>query len=153
MKIIKICLTIIILFLIAGGCASSRSGQVYSRDHARKAHTVRVGTVEAVQPVKIEGTKSGIGTVAGGAAGGVIGSTVGGGSGKRVATVLGAIAGGAAGAAAEEGITKKDGLEITVELDDGEVIAVVQEADELFSVGDRVRILTGPDGTTRVRHE
>ncbi|MFC1868536.1 glycine zipper 2TM domain-containing protein [Thermodesulfobacteriota bacterium] len=152
MKICKIVLTIIILFLLAGGCASSRSGQVYSRDQARKAHTVRLGTVKSVKQVKIEGTKSGIGAVAGGAAGGAVGSTVGGGSGKTVATVLGAVAGGLAGAAAEEGITKKGGLEITVELDDKEIIAVIQEADEQFIAGDRVRILTGPDGTTRVRH-
>jgi len=111
-----------------------------------------VGTVVSVKQVKIEGTKSGLGAVAGGAAGGAVGSTVGSLSGKTVATVLGAVAGGLAGAAAEEEITKKDGLEITVQLDDGETLAVIQEADEQFLEGDRVRILTGPDGTTRVRH-
>ncbi|MFC1531836.1 glycine zipper 2TM domain-containing protein [Thermodesulfobacteriota bacterium] len=152
MNIFKIALTIIILFLMTSGCASSRSGQVYSRDHARKAHTIKLGTVEAVKQVSIEGTKSGVGAVAGGAIGGAVGSTIGSGSGKTVATVLGAVVGGVAGAATEDEVTKKDGLEITVELDNGDVIAVVQEADEPFIVGDRVRVLTGPDGTTRVRH-
>ena len=115
-----------------------------------KAQNVQLGTVEMVKPVKIEGTKSFVGPAAGAAAGGVLGSTIGSGSGKTVATVLGVLAGGAAGAAVEEGITKKDGLEIIVKLDSGNVIAVVQEADVIFAVGDRVSILTGPDGTTRV---
>jgi outer membrane lipoprotein SlyB len=139
-----------VLCLIALGCVSSRSSEVYSRDQARKAQTVQLGTVEMVKPVQIEGTKSIVGPAAGAAAGGVLGSTIGGGSGRTVATVLGAIAGGAAGAAVEEGITKKNGLEITVKLDRGEVISVVQEADVPFAVGDRVRVLEADDGTTRV---
>jgi len=110
-----------------------------------------LGTVELVKSVKIEGTKTPVGTLAGAAAGGALGSTIGSGTGKTVAVVLGAIAGGAAGSAVEEQATKKDGLEITVKLDNGEVISVVQEADVPFSVGERVRILKGPDGTTRVR--
>ena len=36
-------------------------------------------------------------------------------------------------------------------LDSGKYIAVVQEADEAFRSGDRVRILSGR-GTTRVTH-
>lgn len=147
----KMSLMILIIFFIAGSCASSRSGEVYSRDQARKTHTVQLGTVELVKSVKIEGTKTPLGTLAGAAAGGALGSTIGSGSGKTVAVVLGAIAGGAAGSAVEEQATKKDGLEITVKLDNGKVISVVQEADIPFSVGERVRILKGPDGTTRVR--
>lgn len=147
----KMSLMILIIFFIAGSCASSRSGEVYSRDQARKTHTVQFGTVELVKSVKIEGTKTPLGTLAGAAAGGALGSTIGSGSGKTVAVVLGAIAGGAAGSAVEEQATKKDGLEITVKLDNGKVISVVQEADIPFSVGERVRILKGPDGTTRVR--
>jgi outer membrane lipoprotein SlyB len=139
------------LLIITSGCASSRSGEVYSRDQARKTQTVRMGTVEVVRPVQIEGTKSFVGPAAGAAAGGAVGSTIGRGSGKTVATVLGAIAGGVAGGAAEEHITKKDGLEITVKLDNGDVIVVVQEADVQFAVGERVRVLRGNDGTTRVR--
>jgi outer membrane lipoprotein SlyB len=145
-------IVVLILFFIITGCASSRSGHVYSRDQARKIQTVRMGTVKSVRNVLIEGTKSGIGAVAGGVTGGALGSAVGKGSGKRIATVAGAVAGGLAGAAAEDSLTKKEGIEITVELDDGEVIAIVQEADESFSVGDRVRVLTGQDGTTRVGH-
>ncbi|MFN2436674.1 MAG: glycine zipper 2TM domain-containing protein [Desulfotignum sp.] len=136
--------------LLAGGCASSRSGEVYSRDHARQAQTVMYGTVDSVKYVTIEGTKTPVGTAAGGVAGGVLGSTVGGGSGRTVATVIGALAGAAAGTAAEEGITRKPGLEIVVTKDTGTTIVVVQEADVKLYPGDRVRIITAADGTTRV---
>jgi outer membrane lipoprotein SlyB len=151
MKIFRL-LTIAFLIIVMAGCVSSRSGKVYSRDQAMQAHSIQLGTVETVEPIMIEGTHSGVGTVAGGAAGGVLGSTIGSGSGRTVATVLGAIAGGVAGSKIEEETTKKDGLEITVKLDSGEVMAVVQEADEVFSVGDRVRVLKDSNGTVRVRH-
>ena len=152
MNRIKIGLIITIMCLVAVGCASSRSGKVYSRDQARKSQTIQMGTVELVHNVKIEGTKSSVGGIAGGAAGAAVGSTIGSGTGKTVATVFGAIVGGLGGAAAEEKVTQKDALEITVKLDNGSAIVVVQEADEEFAVGDRVRILKGTDGTTRVRH-
>jgi outer membrane lipoprotein SlyB len=143
-------ITFLILAALVSGCASSRSGEVYSRDQARQAQTLQLGTVEFVKNVQIEGTKSGIGTTAGGVAGGVAGSTIGHGAGSTLAAVGGAIAGAVVGTAGEEAVTRRDGLEITVRLDNSDVIAVVQEADVLFQVGDRVRILTGSDGTTRV---
>jgi outer membrane lipoprotein SlyB len=151
MNFYRIVILSLICFLTVG-CASSRSGKVYSRDQARQAQSVQLGVVQMVSDVLIEGTKSQAGVLAGGAAGGALGSTVGGGSGQVVATVLGSIAGGIAGAAVEEGVTWKKGLEITVTLDNGQSLVVVQEADELFAVGDRVRVLAGPDRTTRVRH-
>jgi outer membrane lipoprotein SlyB len=140
------------VLLLAVGCASSRSGKVYSRDQARQTQTVYLGTVERVEWVQIEGTKTPLGVIAGAAVGGVLGSSIGHGWGSVIAGTAGAVAGGMAGAAVEEEVTKKDGIEITVTLDSGETIAIVQEADEAFRVGDRVRILTGPDGTARVRY-
>jgi outer membrane lipoprotein SlyB len=44
------------LALILGGCASSLTGDSYSRDEARAVQTVRMGTIESLRPVKIEGT-------------------------------------------------------------------------------------------------
>lgn len=144
-------LAISILSLFLAACASSNSGSVYSRDEARKVQTVRTGVVESVRQVKLEGTKSPVGTVAGGAVGGIAGSTVGGGRGSAIAAVIGAVAGGLLGSAAEEGITRKDGLEITVKLDGGNMVAVVQEADDPFKAGERVRLVES-GGTTRVSH-
>ena len=150
MKVSKLLLIAFIsVFLVA--CASSNSGSVYKRDDARKVQTVKTGVVESVRTVKLEGTKSPIGTVAGGAIGGIAGSSIGGGRGSAIAAVLGAVVGGLAGSAAEEGITRKDGLEITVKLDGGAMIAIVQEADEAFQPGDKVRIVENSD-TSRVTH-
>ena len=134
------------------GCASTTSGSVYSSGQAGREQTVRMGVVESVRQVTIEGSKSGVGTIAGGAIGGVAGSNIGGGNrGSAVGTILGAIAGGLAGNAIEEGATKKPGLEITVKLDNGELRAITQDADENFRPGERVRLLSA-GGVTRVTH-
>jgi outer membrane lipoprotein SlyB len=151
MNILKI-LVVVVLGIALAGCPPSRSGKVYSRDQARTVQTVEMGTVLQADPVQIEGTKTPVGTVAGAAVGGVLGHSIGQGHGKNVATVLGAVAGGVAGSAVEEQATKKPGLEITVKQDNGQTLVVVQEADEAFQPGDRVRVLRGSDGTVRVRH-
>ena len=149
MNMIRIISFFAITALLAG-CASSKSGEVYSRDQARQSMTVRLGTVEFVKPVKVEGSKSGMGAAAGGIIGGVAGSTIGGGKGSTLAALGGAVGGALLGNVAEEKITDFDCLEITVKLDNGEVIAAVQENDVMFAVGDRVRVLTARDGTVRV---
>ncbi|MBU1195632.1 MAG: glycine zipper 2TM domain-containing protein [Proteobacteria bacterium] len=148
-SVVVFCLMAMVSIFVSG-CASSRSGQVYSRDEARQVQTVETGIVESVKQVLIEGTKTPVGTAAGGVAGGVLGSTVGSGSGRTLATVFGALAGAAAGTVAEEGITRKQGLEIVVKKDDGQTIVVVQEADMVINPGDRVRIITSSQGATRV---
>ena len=150
MKTTKLLVAVLLSILLAA-CASSNSGSVYSRDEARKVQTVKTGVVESVRPVKLEGTKSPVGTIAGGAVGGIAGSSVGGGRGSAIAAVIGAVVGGLAGSAAEEGITRKDGLEITVKLDGGGLVAVVQEADEAFKAGEKVRLVEN-GSTTRVSH-
>jgi len=145
-------LLVISLFSVfLAACASSNSGSVYSRDEARKVQTVKTGVVESVRQVKLEGTKSPVGTVAGGAVGGIAGSSIGHGRGSAIGAVVGAVVGGLAGAAAEEGITRKDGLEITIKLDGGGLVAIVQEADEVFKAGERVRLIES-GGTSRVSH-
>lgn len=147
----RLALLLLCSVVVLAGCASRQSGDVYSRSQAQRQLSVFYGTVLVVSPVMIEGTKTGLGTVAGGVMGGIAGNTVGGGHGQALATAAGAIGGALLGSAIEEGSTRRNGLEITVELDSGEVIAVVQEADDLYAVGDRVRILRGAGGVTRVR--
>ncbi|MGL4316569.1 MAG: glycine zipper 2TM domain-containing protein [Pseudomonas sp.] len=139
--------------LLLGGCVSNLSGDSYSRDEARKVQTVRLGTIESLRPVKIEGTKTPIGAGAGAVVGGVAGSTIGGGRGSVVAAVIGAVAGGLLGSMTEEGLTRTQGVEITVREDDGTLRAYVQQVqeNEVFRVGERVRIMT-VDGTSRVAH-
>lgn len=142
-------LLLISLALLAG-CASSKSGDVYTRDQARREQNIRMGVVESVREVLMEGTKSPVGAIAGAAVGGVAGSTLGGGKGSTIAAVIGAVAGGLAGSAIEEGVTRKQAMEITIKMDNGQLIAIVQEGDPLeFRPGDRVRIISS-GGESRV---
>ena len=133
------------------GCASGTGGKDYSRAQTRSVQEVKMGIVESVREVNIEGTKTPIGAGAGAVVGGVAGSTVGSGKGSVVGAAVGAVLGGLGGAAAEEGITRQKGVEITVKLDSGRLVAITQAADETFQVGDRVRVLSG-SGATRVSH-
>jgi outer membrane lipoprotein SlyB len=146
MKYISLLLAVMLI-----GCASSNSGDVYTREQTRQVEHIKMGVVESVRQVQIEGTDSVFGTVAGGAVGGVAGNAIGNGRGRGLTTVIGAVAGALAGKAAEEQLTKKDGIEITVKLDNGELVAVVQEATEEFHPGDKVRLLEN-GGVTRVSH-
>lgn len=137
--------------LLLAGCAQGLGGGSYSRDEARREQNVRMGVVESVRQVQIEGTRTIVGPAAGAVVGGIAGSGVGGGRGSDIATVIGAVAGGVAGQAIEQGVTRKTGVEVTVKLDSGALVAIVQEADESFKPGERVRILS--DGkTSRVTH-
>jgi outer membrane lipoprotein SlyB len=135
-------MTLILVALLATGCASGLGGSDYERADTRRVYEVKMATIEAIRSVKIEGTESGIGAAAGTVVGGVAGSNIGDGKGAIVGSVLGAVVGGLAGAAAEEGATRQTGLEITVTLDGGRTIAIIQaDKGEDFRVGDRVRIL------------
>ena len=137
--------------LLLAGCPAGLGGSDYSRSQARTVQEVQMGLVESVREVNIEGTKSPVGAGAGAVVGGVAGSTVGGGRGSVIAATVGAVLGGLGGAAAEEAVTRQRGVEITVKLDSGRMIAITQAADEEFRIGDRVRVLSG-GGTTRVTH-
>lgn len=150
MNILKLAV-VLMTALFLNACASSRSGDVYSRDQSMREMVVRTGVVESVRQVTMEGTNSGAGTLAGAGVGGVAGSTVGGGRGQIVGAIVGAVLGAMAGNAIEENATKRNALEITVSLDGGRLIAVVQEMGETFHPGDRVRVLSG-SGSTRVTH-
>ncbi|MBK7463321.1 MAG: glycine zipper 2TM domain-containing protein [Betaproteobacteria bacterium] len=141
---------LLISLAVLAGCATSKSGDVYTRDQARREQNIRMGVVESVREVLMEGTKSPVGAIAGAAVGGVAGSTLGGGKGSTIAAVIGAVAGGLAGSAIEEGVTRKQAMEITIKMDNGQLIAIVQEGDPLeFRPGDRVRIISS-GGESRV---
>jgi len=137
--------------LSAGGCAYHAGAGDYRGYQVMGEQSVRFGVVDSVRPVRINPRETGVGTAGGAVLGGIAGSNVGGGSGQVAGAVGGAILGGILGQNIEASANERQGIEITVHLDAGKYIAVVQEADEAFRPGDRVRILTGR-GTTRVTH-
>lgn len=145
---------IVVLATVAAlaGCAlPSDSGSSYKSSQARGEQTVRMGVVESVRKVSIDKGASGIGTLAGAGLGALGGAALGGGRGSIATGIVGALAGGVVGNRAEAALSTKGGLEITVKLDNGTLTAVTQDDDEVFNVGERVRLLSG-SGITRVTH-
>ncbi len=148
----KIILLLSVPFILAS-CASEQGGEVYSREEARQVQHYKVGYVEGLHKVRIEGTKTPIGSTAGAVVGGIAGSGASSGKTGEVAAVLGAVAGGIAGAAAEEAYTRENGMEYAIRLEDGTHISVVQaisKEDEDIKVGDKVRVIESGEGVTRV---
>ncbi len=88
------------------------------------------------------------GAVLGGLAGAAVGQNVGGGTGKVIATGVGATAGATAGLQAGKSVGGHQSVEWTVRMENGATIAVIQ-ADPVFSVGQRVQVITG-GGQTRL---
>lgn len=139
--------------LLLVSCAQdSLTGDTVSRNEAGRAQDVVFGTITSIRPVRIEGSSTG-GTLIGAGVGGLLGNQIGSGSGRTAATVGGALVGGAAGSHVGQNVTSRNGIEIEVRPNDGgRRISVVQEVNprENFSVGDRVRVITGAGGRTRV---
>lgn len=138
--------------VIVAGCAHPGMGSGdYLRYEARGEQSVRFGVVESVRDVRIDPYDTGVGTAAGAALGGIAGSNIGHGRGEVAGAIAGAVLGGIIGQNVEKSANERMGVEITVLLDSGKYLAVVQEADEMFRAGDRVRVLSGRR-TTRVTH-
>ena len=96
------------------------------------------------QPCGVEGKQSGAGQLPGAIIGGVAGSSVGEGKGQQIFTILGAVGGAVVGSMIEEQTTRTQGLELTINMDSGKTLSIVQEVDNVnvFREGQRVRVLT-----------
>ena len=132
---------------LLAGCAVAPGGDDASaRGAPREQAELKEypGVVEAVREVELDATSSGVGPMAGAVIGGTVGGSVGSGRGASVGAVIGTVAGAVAGEAATQATTP--GLEITVRLDGGRVVAITQPAGETFQPGDRVRVRS--DGRT-----
>lgn len=142
-----LCLPAVLLF---SSCAQdSLTGNTYSRGEAGQAQSVRKGRITEIRPVKIEGGNT-AGTIVGALAGGALGSNIGSGRAANTAGAIGGgLVGGAVGSHAQQSMQSRNGIEITVRLDQGGSTAVVQEVsrNEQFQVGDRVRVLSSGSRT------
>jgi outer membrane lipoprotein SlyB len=144
-------LSLVLAAVLAGACAYPAGTRDYRGYEVRGEQSVRFGVVESVRGVRINPGESGVGTAGGAILGGIAGSNVGGGAGQVAGAVGGAILGGIIGSNVERSANERPGVEVTVLLDSGRYISIVQEADEEFRPGDRVRVLSGR-GATRVTH-
>ena len=151
MKTITRALGAAMLAAALAGCAYNYGPGDYRGYEARGEQSVRFGVVDSVRDVRIQPRDTGVGSTAGAFAGGIAGSNVGGGNGQIVGAIGGAIIGSILGHNIERQTNEVPGVEVTVLLDTGKYISVVQEATESFRAGDRVRILGGRN-STRITH-
>lgn len=133
-----------LLALLLAGCATS-SPDIVARGDAQRLSTVQDATVLSVRPVTVDGSQSGMGSIAGGLVGGVAGGSVGGRREGVIVGVLGAVAGAVAGNAIERSATREDAVEILLQLRNGERRAIVQaRGNENLVPGDAVvLVMTG----------
>ncbi|MDE2369039.1 MAG: glycine zipper 2TM domain-containing protein [Burkholderiales bacterium] len=128
--------------LVALGACTTADPNVYSSYDAQRMSTVIDATVIGVRPVVIDGQQSGVGAAAGTFVGSVAGSSVGGYRDSFVGGIVGAVIGGVIGNATERAATHQDGIELTLQLRNGDRRAVVQARDnENFAIGDPVIIV------------
>ena len=122
------------------GCAHrSMSSQTFPSSSAQAVWNVEYGEVVDVRTVKVEGEFSLLGALVGGAVGHAAGMEI---SDSRNAGAVGSIAGAVAGTSIEKAVSATEGLQITVELDSGRTVAIVQDVEEPFQNGERVRVLS-----------
>jgi outer membrane lipoprotein SlyB len=113
---------------------------------------VAFGQVIAVRNVDIRPGQTHLGMATGAALGAIGGSRIGGDTASNVAGGIGgAVVGGAIGSAIQ-GSQNTRGIEVTVTLDSGQTVAIVQPGDiRDFRQGDRVRVVGTSDNARVTR--
>lgn len=144
----------LIVATFTAGCADTR-GSRYGEQaapvrSAGEPESARYGRITALETVQVDKDyKFGVGTVVGAVAGGIIGHQFGGGSGKTLLTIAGTLAGAAAGTAAESKLNKQDAQKVTVNMQSGGTLTIVQPVDSRLRNGMPVRVSGGGE-TARV---
>lgn len=132
---------ILMLALVLSACVNSRSPDVYSPQQAQRAYQVYDATILELRVVKISGESTRVGTLGGAWIGSTAARSAGGGRGSRILGAVGGVAGAVIGRSTERELTADEGLEILLQLDNGDTVAVVQGGDMPFAVGEQVRVL------------
>lgn len=132
--------------LLAASLPAPLLAQTYA---AQQGETVQRGKIIGVKTVQIsqgsQGNKTGA-AIVGGIAGAIIGNQFGSGSGRTLMTGAGAVGGALLGSNLAQGQAPRYARQWTIRLDHGQgTVSVVQNSDSLY-VGERVRVIQGPQG-------
>lgn len=130
------------------GCSLPSSGTTLPASQVGQLQKRAVATVIKVTPVTIDGQKTNLGQYGGAVIGGAAAVPSGGvgGRGDALAVAGASILGAVAGQAVEEFATRKKAQEVTVEMANGDVYVIVQPSPPDFQVGDKVHVISGPNG-------
>ncbi|MCW8985964.1 MAG: glycine zipper 2TM domain-containing protein [Thermoanaerobaculales bacterium] len=112
------------------------------------------GEVVSAERITIRDAPTGRGAQAGSTVGAVAGYALADGRDRWLGALVGGVLGGAAGNAAEKAKKKKPGWELIIRLENGEEIGVQVPMNKknraIYKPGDRVRMMSGPNGQTKV---
>ncbi len=117
---------------------------------------IQYGEVVSAQQVVIRDQATGRGAQTGATVGAIAGYALADRGDRWIGSLLGGVLGGAAGHGAEKAANKRPGWELIVRLDNGEEVGVQVPSPrkkrdrQTFRPGDRVRMMTGPNGQTQV---
>jgi outer membrane lipoprotein SlyB len=113
---------------------------------------IRYATIVSMEQAVVEVQASNSGAQTGATVGAVAGYALSSGRDRWLGALVGGALGGAAGKAADRSARKKKGWQLIVRLEkNGEEIGVqIVGKKTKHQVGDRVRLLTGPNGQTQV---
>ena len=120
----------IFLLLIGTACSmADYKPESISKYQAGEIETVLLGTILQLESVVIEGNRD-LGAAAGAAVGGDLGSD----NDKApfAAGVIGALIGSAVGAQIGSEVNEKRAIELTIELDNGKIVSIVQEVSDKY---------------------
>jgi outer membrane lipoprotein SlyB len=112
------------------------------------------GEIVSAERITIQDRPTGRGAQTGSTVGAVAGYALADGRDRWLGALVGGVLGGAAGNAAEKAKKKKPGWELIILLDNGEEVGVQVPMNKknrgIFTPGDRVRMMSGPNGQTKV---
>tara|TARA_B100000029_G_scaffold511054_1_gene604038 strand:+ start:2464 stop:2931 length:468 start_codon:yes stop_codon:yes gene_type:complete len=139
-----------IIFLVTSCAYNSQRPDVVDRSVAQRMQTVLFATVVSVDKVVIEGDRE-VGAATGAVIGAAAGQSV---SDSDIESGVGGIVGGLVGSAIGSSIgnaaTRKNAIELLLDLDDGKMVSIIQEeSDYSFMPGQRVKIIKSA-GKSRV---
>lgn len=136
------------IFVIAPAVASQQAcnvleGPRVNREQSQRVHAVRKGTVSSVRDVWIEPSQvvKATGTAVGASLGALAGAGIGDGRTRAAWVIVGTTAGAIGGNVAASTVGAERGLQLTISLDSGNQVSIVQPASYgKFAPGDRVDI-------------
>jgi outer membrane lipoprotein SlyB len=144
----KVALSVLILASLAG-CAVPGPDVVHPYE-AQRLSTIGDATVLSVRPVTIDGYQTGVGAGVGAVTGSVVAANAASYKNSGWAGLLGFVVGGVVGNAMERSATTQNGVELLLQMRNGERRSIVQpNGNEGWVVGEQVVLVTTA-GRTRV---
>lgn len=169
--------TVGLAVLLISGCGSSSSPSkaTYPVTHTGSVQRVQKGTVVSTRKVKIDGKATNLGRIVGGGVGVAVGAistpvrstttisqpdpgtvvarTSSNANEHRAATAVGGAVGVLVGQKVEKVLTAKNAEELTIAMDEGETVVIIQESREPgFYENERVKVVTTRTGESVVYH-